>query len=58
MVRRKRKSKKFSIDTKIEIMFTAREWALQEGLNPILFEKWKDKLMTKEEFDNIKQEVM
>ena len=52
------KKKKFTIDTEIEVMFTAREWALQEGLNPVLFEKWKDKLMTKKEFNKLKLEVM
>ncbi len=58
MPKKKKKEKTFEIETKVEIMFTAREWAIQEGLNPVLFEKWKDEVMTKKEFDKLKQEVM
>lgn len=57
MVKRKKK-KTFTINADIEVLFTAREWALQEGLDPVLFEKWRNKLMTKEEFNKLKKEVM
>jgi len=54
-----KEEKVFEIRTETEIMLKPKEWAVNEGLNPILFESFKDlEPVTKKEFDLIKQKVM
>jgi len=61
----KKKSKKdiedktFEIKAEAVVMLRPKEWAKQLGLNPLLFEAWKDSPpMRKEDFELIKEQVM
>jgi len=39
-----------------EVKFLAKEWAVQENIDPLLFKKWENQLMTENEFKKLKME--
>ena len=44
------------IQRDVEQMFKVKEWAVQEGLDPLLYKYWENQMMTKEEFEKLKME--
>lgn len=54
-----KEAKTFEIKAEANIMFKPQEWAMNEGLNPILFEAWKnEEPITREKFEELKKQVM
>ena len=55
----KDKAKTFEIKAEAEVLLRPKEWAVSEGLNPVLFEVWKNgEPITKEQFEKLKEQVM
>ena len=47
-------SKKVNIPR--EVKFKVSEWAIQENIDPLLFKKWENEMMTKQEFEKLRNE--
>ena len=39
-----------------DVNFLAKEWAIQKNIDPLLFKKWENQLMTEKEFEELKME--
>jgi len=53
---RQQEETKQKLNVTREVKFLTKEWAIQEGLDPLLFKKWENQLMTEEEFKKLKME--
>ena len=54
-----KQSKTFEMKATVDVLMSPKHWALKEGLNPLLFELWKDSdPVSKEDFEKLKEQVM
>jgi hypothetical protein len=52
----KKKEIKTNDNLSRDVRFKASEWAIQYKIDPLLFKKWEHEMMTKEEFEKLKNE--